>query len=141
MYSCTLPNKDVDTDIADQIIPSMAISGIIAFTWINVYTEGGLVAFALFYGFFSGAVVSLVTVTLAAITPKMGLFGTRLGLLSICMAAGLLSGNPIAGTLIEANGTDFVRTAVFCGSLILESAVGLVGCRLLLKGWLVQAKV
>lgn len=101
-----------------------SISAILAFAWFGIggndsSPAAGMIIFALLYGFFSGAFVSLRTVVVVAITPKefSSSLGTRLGLNAFCAALGLLIGNPIAGVLFrQSNGWDDLRA--FCGATI-----------------------
>ena len=115
------------------MIPCTAISGILAFCWIAVNSEGAVIVFAILYGFFSGAFVSLTPVVWAATCTNMKLFGTRTGMMAVCMAIGLLIGNPIAGALIF-SGWDFIPLQIFCGATVLAAALFLTLSRIAKAG-------
>lgn len=117
-----------------MIIICTIITGVIAFTWIAVHDLAGIVCFAVFYGFFSGSFVSLAPVSWAVICPNMKVFGTWSGMLAVCMAIGLLIGNPIAGALIRNDGTDFGPLQNFCGATVLAAALFLVFVRVAKSG-------
>jgi MFS family permease len=76
-------------------------SGVVAFGWTGVSDLAGVVVFCIFYGFFSGAVVSLPPTVVSGITPDLGLVGTWMGMSFSLAGLGLLVGNPIAGVIID----------------------------------------
>lgn len=45
----------------NMLVSTVLTTGIIALCWIGSHNTGGLISFAIFYGFFSGAFVSLPT--------------------------------------------------------------------------------
>jgi MFS family permease len=84
---------------------------------------GGLVVFAILYGFVSGAVVSLPSAVVASLAPSMNLVGTWMGM-SFCFAAiGILIGNPIAGTIISVPLNEYSGGFIFAGSTVMGAAV------------------
>ena len=97
-------------------------SAILAFGWIGISDSApGLIIWALLYGAFSGAFVSLQTPTVAAITPDMRMVGGRMGMNNFCLALGVLVGNPIAGAI---NGMgSWAGMQAFCGVSLTISAI------------------
>ena len=93
------------------------VSGALIFFWITVRSVAGVVAFSIFYGFFSGAVVSLPPTALMGLSPDLTKVGTRLGMSFSFAGLGLLVGNPIAGAIL-AGRIHFVGLEVFAGSTI-----------------------
>lgn len=81
-------------------------SGIVAFGWFGVVNLAGVVVFCIFYGFLSGAVVSLPPTVVAGISPELSLIGTWMGMSFSLAGLGLLVGNPIAGVIINLT-TDY----------------------------------
>ncbi|GFN17186.1 hypothetical protein AtubIFM55763_004376 [Aspergillus tubingensis] len=61
------------------LLGSAIISGVLSLFWIAITDPGGLIAFAVLYGFFSGAFVALPAVALTSLTPNLETLGTRLG--------------------------------------------------------------
>jgi len=122
----------------NTIIPCTLITSIIALTWISVTSRAGTIAFCLFYGFFSGSVVSLLPVLWAALAPDMTRIGTRVGMATVFMAVGLLIGNPIGGALVEQG--SFVGLQAFCGATILIAAGLLAAVKVTLTGLQVSKK-
>ncbi|OTA23885.1 hypothetical protein BTJ68_13046 [Hortaea werneckii EXF-2000] len=115
------------------------VAGILGFCWIAVHHAlGGFVVWALLYGAFSGAFVSLQPSTVVSITDDMSTVGGRLGMNTFCAALGILVGNPIAGVIVD---STWIGLQSFCGGTLLVGAVlviltrwSRVGCRLNRKG-------
>jgi MFS family permease len=110
----------------NTLIPVGFITSILAFAWIGIDNEPGTIVFAVFYGFASGAMVSLPPTVIARLTPDMSLVGTRMGMTFIFGGVGLLIGNPIAGTLLEfKTPTDavFWRAQLFSSVMVLTGTI------------------
>ncbi|KAK4543411.1 hypothetical protein LTR36_005554 [Oleoguttula mirabilis] len=115
------------------------VAGLLGFCWIAVHhTLGGLVVWALLYGAFSGAFVSLQPSTVVSITDDMSMVGGRLGMNTFCAALGILVGNPIAGVIVG-NGS-WVGLQAFCGGTLLAGSVMILLTRWSRVGWEVQKK-
>lgn len=122
--------------VAGRILPSFAadflgplnvlsictlIAGLLGFCWVAIPAQasvGGLIVWALLYGGFSGAFVSLQPSTVVSITDDLSTVGGRLGMNTFCAALGLLIGTPIAGIILERDST-WVGLQVFCGATLL----------------------
>ncbi|KAH8886516.1 MFS general substrate transporter [Thozetella sp. PMI_491] len=107
------------------IVCSVA-AAVFAYIGIAVDSLGGLIVFAILFGFVSGAVVSLPSAVVASLVPDMHLVGTWMGM-SFCFAAvGILIGSPIAGTIIHVGDNEFAGGFVFSGSLVMAAAVSFI---------------
>lgn len=113
------------------LIPCTLFSAIMAFVWIAVFNEGGLIVFALLYGFFSGSFVSLPPACISSLTDDLRGLGARLGMNFFISGFGVLIGTPIAGALIK---IDFFYAKLFSAICIVVSATLFIIARLLLKG-------
>lgn len=70
--------------------------------WLSISTIGSVVVFALFYGAFSGGVVSLMPAVVAnTLSPDPGRIGVRLGMLCAVSGTAVLVGTPVAGAIVE----------------------------------------
>ncbi|KAL1407862.1 hypothetical protein Q8F55_007298 [Vanrija albida] len=94
-------------------------------TWIpHVGSAGGIVAL-LGYGVLSGAWITLVSASAAAISPTREI-GLRLGMLWSATGPPILIGPSVSGQLITAAGGKFTYAGVFCGVTLLAGAVLIV---------------
>ena len=110
-------------------------SGTVCCAWVAVSTLGGMIAFSILYGFFSGALTSLPTAILPYVSPK-DLLGTRMGMTyAIAGTAGLI-GSPIAGSLQNLKSENFMGLQLFCGIVLLSGA-----CCQLIFWWLIREKL
>lgn len=111
-----------------EILTYCTISAaIISFAWTAVHDLGGLVVYCLFYGFLSGAVVSLPATVVAGLVPELRLMGTWMGMSFSFAGLGLLIGNPIAGTIINVAENKFTGGFIFSASTVIAAGVIFVG--------------
>lgn len=118
----------------NTIIPCAAACVLLSLSWLAVHSLGGAVAFAVFYGFFSGAIVSLPPTIIAAFTRDASIIGTRLGMCFSFAGLGLLIGNPIAGTLLDLQSAEFWKGQVFNACLVAGGGMCFVALRVLARG-------
>ncbi|KZP00822.1 MFS general substrate transporter [Calocera viscosa TUFC12733] len=104
-------------------IPSQFISAALIFALFGVKDQGSLIAFAVLYGIFSGAVFSLFAPMLAIMADSMAEIGIRMGLAFFVMGVAGLTGNPINGALIG-NGPEYAwwKAIVFSGIALFSGA-------------------
>ncbi|KAF8956576.1 major facilitator superfamily domain-containing protein [Flammula alnicola] len=135
-YSITIMNassifgRTVPNFVADYygplnvIIPSAIISAGLIFGMFGATSIAGVAAFGVFYGFFSGGMVSLVAPAVGSFVTHHDLsdLGIRIGVLSFTLSFALLTGNPIAGALLTSRHLwhrplIFAAIAVFGGAV------------------------
>lgn len=100
----------------------------------------GIIAFAVFYGMFSGTVIALTPAMISQISEvhEIGMrTGTLYGLLGIIT----LSGNLTAGAIVDDSGNQFIGLKIFCGALIAVGVVFLLGTRACIQGWKLKVKI
>jgi MFS family permease len=107
----------------NTILPCLLISATLAFAWISVDSVWKLVLFCVFYGFFSGACVSLPATILASICPQLNQVGTWMGMSFVFAGFGLLVGSPIAGAIVNSQGGNFVGAQCFGGATLMAGSV------------------
>lgn len=75
----------------------------VLFGWLGVTSFPGFITFTVFWGLFSGVLVSFpaAIVTHPALSPSIDVAGTRLGMTWAAAAIGILVGTPIAGVLVK----------------------------------------
>ncbi|KAA8649630.1 uncharacterized protein ATNIH1004_002301 [Aspergillus tanneri] len=123
----------------NTIIPSLLLTSILGFSWTAVRTFSGLVVFSIFYGFFSGACVSLPPTIVAGISPDLGKVGTWMGMSFSFAGLGLLIGSPIAGAILDDEGGSYIGPQCFSAATIMAGTMMMCCLRWLKfregKGW------
>lgn len=100
-----------------------AITAILCFSWIGVYDLGGLVTFALFYGIFSGSLLTLFSVSTVALSTDMSTVGTRVGMSFGIMSIALLPGEPIAGAILGNDGDMWQNLQIYTGVVTVSATM------------------
>ena len=93
-------------------------TGILAICWQKIVTNAGLIVFAVLYGFFSGAVVSLMSVCFAQVPKNPQDIGTYMGMSMFIVSFAALIGPSINGALVT-HYNSFDQAADFSGVVIL----------------------
>ena len=123
------------------MIPFGAIAGIVLYSWMGVTSVTGLWLFAGFYGAFAAGVQGLFPVVLTALTTDPMKLGVRTGMGFAIMGVAVLTGPPLAGALIAADGGDYKGMQAFAGSAMFSGSVVLLGCRWSKVGWHFRKRV
>ena len=119
-----LPNFLADKIGAlNMLVPCTIAAGVLCLAWIAIDNVAGITVFAILYGFFAGAYVSLVPPVIVDLTPDMSVVGTWMGMCLFIAAFGLLIGNPIVGALINIERKRFAAGQGFAGAVILLGAL------------------
>lgn len=137
MNASTIPGRIIPSYIADKIgsldtyVVVCTLSSASIFYWTSVTNTAGNIAFAIMWGFFSGAVVALATVVLAGITPDLSRLGTRLGMVSILKGIGSLIGPPISGAILSGTGS-YLGVQLFAAFGMMLTSVLMLALRVVL---------
>ncbi|KAJ0418217.1 putative MFS monocarboxylate transporter [Aspergillus carlsbadensis] len=99
-----------------------ATNALVLLCWLRVDSSAGLLVWVAFFGFTSGAIISLYPASVAQVTPNPQQIGTYLGQASFVVSIAGLTGTPIAGALIRNYGYD--EAAIFAG-------VSMIACTIL----------
>ncbi|THG98150.1 hypothetical protein EW026_g4001 [Hermanssonia centrifuga] len=120
LFGRTIPNILADHwGPFNVMIPVTAISGCLIFAMFGATNEIGLVLFAIVYGFFSGGFVSIIAPASATFSKDVGEVGTRIGIMCFVSGFALLTGNPIAGVLLDPPNYVWRRPIIFAGVTVL----------------------
>ena len=139
IFGRLIPNFIADySGPINMLTPCVFICAILNFCMISAKSTAGIIVLEIFYGFFSGAVVSLPPAIVVHISPNRGLIGTRIGMCFLFACVGVLIGTPIAGTILDRHGW----TAVWCysGAFLMIGSFLVVGSRVSHKGWRLMEK-
>ena len=117
------------------LIPAVAMSAIVLYSWIAVKDAAGLYTFAVFYGATSAAAMGLFTGTVPSLTKDLDKIGTRVGMVLTLMSLGPLTGQSLAGALLQRDHGAYLSAQLWGASSMLLGAISLVASRLWVSGW------
>ncbi|RDB20144.1 Riboflavin transporter MCH5 [Hypsizygus marmoreus] len=115
LFGRILPNVFADKiGSFNCLAPSVFACSVLLFAFFGIKSVEAVVVFAILYGFFSGAFLSLASPALASLSRNDSEIGVRLGLAFTLGAFGALTGPPIDGALL---GKTFLwyKAIVFSG--------------------------
>ncbi|TFK98976.1 MFS general substrate transporter [Pterulicium gracile] len=130
LFGRILPNLIVDkTGVWAQLTPCAVICGGLIFAFIGINNAAGIMTIAVLYGFFAGAIISLLSPMLTFLTRDVTEIGARMGVCIGIGAMGAMIGPPVSGELLTGS-YIWWRPAVFSGvsPLSLASHIPLVAC-------------
>ncbi|GAM90205.1 hypothetical protein ANO11243_082460 [Dothideomycetidae sp. 11243] len=133
VFGRTVPNAISDyVGVLNIVGPGAIVCAILSFCLIAVKSTGGLVAVAVFYGFFSGVFIALPPVCIAILTPDKTKIGTRMGMAFAFMASAVLIGGPGAGALLgsDPRNLNWHGLWAFGGALAIGGGSILIGLRM-----------
>lgn len=142
MNGIGIPSRIASGHIADRyfgvlntIIPVAFINVLLIFCWLAVSNRGGLYTFVCLYGLLSAAIQSVIPTTVASLTTDLRKTGTRLGMVFSVISFAALTGPPIGGALLSADGGKYLPAQIWAGASMLLSAFFLMGARVSKYGW------
>ncbi|GAP89884.1 putative major facilitator superfamily transporter [Rosellinia necatrix] len=112
-----------------MLAPAALLCGVTVFAWMVVDTPAKLYVWASFYGIAAGGIQSLFPAGLSSLTTDPRKQGTRIGMVFTIVSFATLTGNPIAGAIIAANGGRYYGAQAFTGSSLLLGASLIFGAR------------
>ncbi|ETW75410.1 MFS monocarboxylate transporter [Heterobasidion irregulare TC 32-1] len=118
------------TGVFNTIVVCTAICGILVFSMFGVTTVGAVIVFAILFGFFSGAYVSLLAPMLTSLARDVTEIGSRMGICYTFTGIGSLVGTPIAGALLTPTNMWW-RPIIFSGTTMTVGAGFLLAARML----------
>ncbi|KAL0936731.1 MFS monocarboxylate [Colletotrichum truncatum] len=114
----------------NMYIPMSFISGLMMLCWPAVSSITGLYVWTTFYGFFTGAIQSLMPSGIGTLTADPRKQGTRMGMTFTIISFAVLIGQPIAGAIISAQSGSYVGAQVFAGVCMLAGMCFLIAARM-----------
>lgn len=143
VMSRIIPNfiSDRWTGPLNLMIPFCVIAATVLYCWMAVTTVSGLWMFTVFYGIFAAGLQGLFPVVLTSLTKDPQKVGVRTGMGFAVAGTAILTGPPLAGALIGADGGKYFGLQAFAASSMLVGSVILAGCRWSKVGWKGLAKV
>jgi len=130
LFGRTIPNFLADTyGVFNIIIPMSFVSGILIFAMFGAGSLGGMLVFAILYGFFSGGFISLISPAFASFSTSQDEVGTRMGIALFVMGFALLTGTPITGALLQPPQYEWFKAIIFSGVVVFTGTGLLVTSR------------
>jgi len=135
-----LPNFFADkTGPLNVLIPCSFAAAVLCFAWIGIKDIAGLVVFAILYGFFSGAFVSLPPTAIVSLSPSLRVVGARMGMSFALTSFGILIGTPVSGVLLDTSGS-WTAMQAFSAATVLMATVCMVIARVAKRGYRIGVK-
>ena len=97
-----------------MILTTVLSSVMVLALWLPSHGNVPIITFAGFYGFFSGAFVSLGPAVIGQIS-EIREIGVRTGTVYALVSIAALTGSPIAGALVSRKHGQFQYLQIFCG--------------------------
>ncbi|KAK3994684.1 riboflavin transporter MCH5 [Cladorrhinum sp. PSN332] len=119
----------------------MFILGAMLFAWLGVYTRTGLYAFAVFFGFATGAAQGVFGGSLASLTKDPRKMGTRFGMVCTLCAFSSLAGPPTAGAIIDRSHGDFTYALIWAATVMILASLTTAGARIAVSGFKLRVKI
>ena len=142
MFGRTLPGFAADKlgRFNMMIVTSFLSTILVLGLWLPARGNVPFILFAAFFGFSSGAFVSLAPALIAQIS-DIRQIGVRTGSMFMVISVAALVGNPIGGALIAAEKGDYTHLQIFCGVMMFAGSCVFVAARASLKGLKIMVKV
>jgi len=111
-----------------MILTTVLSSVIVLALWLPSHGNVLIITFAGFYGFFSGAFVSLGPAVIGQIS-EIREIGVRTGTVYALVSIAALMGSPIAGALVSRKHGQFQYLQIFCGVTMVVGTALFVAAR------------
>lgn len=136
-----VPGRVLPGYVADKVgvfntmcITAFTCATFIMALWHTAYDTARITAFAIVYGFWSGAAISLTPVCVGQVC-DVGDLGKRNGTAFFIASFGTLIGVPIAAVVLESRGQDYAALVEFGGSFYYLAFVAFFIARGIAGGW------
>jgi MFS family permease len=100
-------------------------TGVLIFCWQKMTTNATMILFAVLYGFFSGAIVSLMSAALAQVPKDPKNIGTYMGMGMAVVSIATLIGPPINGALVTRFGV-FEQSSTMSGTFAVVGGLSVI---------------
>jgi len=125
----------------NTFLPFVLMSSVLLYCWAAVSSVGGSYAFAVVYGFFAAGIQSLFLATLSSLTTDPTKMGVRMGMVLTVISLATLTGQPLAGALIQSDAGRYLKAQMFAASSMALGFAILVSARFAKVGSVLKVKV
>ncbi|KAF1990377.1 MFS general substrate transporter [Aulographum hederae CBS 113979] len=126
--------------VLNIFLPVIIALTIIAFAWLSVVSVPGFYVWTCFYGLANAAFQCLIPTTVASLTDDMRKVGTRLGMAFSMVSFAALTGGPIGGAIIGADGGSYTSSQAWAAGLAVCAVALIVAARCKKVGWNLKKK-
>ncbi|MCJ1424431.1 hypothetical protein MMC29_002319 [Sticta canariensis] len=123
-----------------MIVTAYLSATLVLALWIPARGNVPIILFSTFYGFSSGAFVSLAPALIAQIS-DIRQIGMRTGIMFAVISLAALTGSPIGGALQASEGGKYLYLQIFCGVMMVAGSTVFVLARVSLAGPGLKKKV
>lgn len=99
------------------------------YSWQTITSEGSLLAFTIFYGFFAGMVGTFPNFIIPHLTEDITRLGVRIGMCFTTAGTFVLLGIPLSGLTLGSEGTHYANLSNTCGTFLIVGCILLFTCR------------
>ncbi|KAH7270906.1 major facilitator superfamily domain-containing protein, partial [Fusarium solani] len=99
-------------------VPTAGLGALLVWCWIAVNSQAGLYVWAAVSGPALGGIQAMFPSALASLTMDPSKQGTRIGMVFTIVSFAVLTGTPIAGTLISAMNGRYIGAQAFAGACL-----------------------
>ncbi|RDW72191.1 hypothetical protein BP5796_08225 [Coleophoma crateriformis] len=125
----------------NSIIPFTFIASILLYSWTAVHTRAALFGWAAMYGLFVAGVQSLFPAVVSSLTADLKTAGVRMGMFFTVVSFAVLTGPPLGGALIQANGGGYLYAQIWAGSSMAAGGLLIVVARWAATGSQLRVKI
>ncbi|KAF1987174.1 MFS general substrate transporter [Aulographum hederae CBS 113979] len=139
IFGRLIPNRIADIAGAlNVMVPLSILAGVVCLCLIASHSVASVIVLCVFYGFCSGALVSIAPTVLVHLSPNRAIVGTRMGMCFAVLGCGVLVGSPIAGAILDSS--SFTYVWVFGGCATIVGALTMGGARIAKLGLKLRVK-
>ena len=112
----------------NMLLVAVTVTAILIFCWPSAHSNAPIIVFSALYGFFSGAIISLMSTCFMSTAKDPKDIGTYYGMGIAIDSIAALIGPPITGALVKKYG-GFDEAAYFSATAMVIAAIGTLGTK------------
>lgn len=125
----------------NYVIPSVAFTSVVLFSWAAVRSYEAMLAWAVLYGWFTAGMQGLFPTMAASLTTDLQKAGVRMGMIFSVTSFAVLTGPPLAGALIQRQNGRYLDAQMWAATVLLAGGLVLCGARASKTGCKISVKM
>lgn len=123
-----------------MVVTSVVCAVLTLALWLSAGSSiAAVVCYAVLFGFWSGAAISLTPVCISQVCKTQD-YGKRTGTTFTISSLGTLTGIPIGGAILQRCDGDYFGLIIFGGVLYLSAALAFGASRIVCSGWSIRTR-